>query len=218
MDDKEILTPEELATEKQELEAAQATKEDDVREKIIEEYGFDETDDMDKIDKLVTREVNSAKKLASAIGQKIKQREKAEGLAEELEKRPPKPEEKKEEKKKTSDEELGEKIGVGVDAALEKRDLDALGFPEELAKEIKDLAVLKQKSIKQILEDPYIVSRIEAHKENEESDEASISNKPDYKGGKKKYSFDKPPDVDMATEEGRKEFDAWKAQMVKEGH
>lgn len=219
MDEIKKLTEEEKKAETSELEAAQAIKEDDVRAQIIEEYGFDETDDSDKIDKLVNKEMDNAKKLSSAIGQKIKQREKADGLEKELEDKTPKPEEKKEEKKKTSEEELGEKIGEGVNAELEKRDLEALGYPEELTKEIKDLAALKNLTIKEILKDPYIVSRVEAHEETEESEGASITNKPENnKGGKKKLDINNPPVVDMATKEGREKHEAWKKEMIAKGY
>lgn len=217
MDEDKKLTPEELATEQEELKAAQATKEEDVRANIIEEYGFDSTDDADKIEKLVTKEMDNAKKLSSAIGQKIKHRETAEGLAKDLaaKETPAKP---KEEVKKTTDEELSEKIGTGVNEVLEKRDLDALGYSEELTKEIKDLAALKGLSIKQILKDPYIVSRVEAHGETEEAAEASISNQQVNKGGRKKYTLENPPNVDMNTEEGRKEYQSWKNEMIKQGN
>ncbi len=63
----------------EELEAEKAglvvPEEDEVREKVISEYGFDATVDEEKINKLVTREIDQAKKISAAIGAKIKQRE-----------------------------------------------------------------------------------------------------------------------------------------------
>jgi len=70
------LTPEE------EVKAQEAPKEEEVREKVIEEFGFTEDDDSDKIDKLVEKEMEHSKKLSEAIGQKIKQRDKVKELEE----------------------------------------------------------------------------------------------------------------------------------------
>lgn len=73
MDNNQV-TPEEQAAEQA---ALQQVKEEDVRAKVIEEFGFDETNDADKISKLVAKELEHNKKLSSAIGQKIKYREAA---------------------------------------------------------------------------------------------------------------------------------------------
>lgn len=58
--------------------ALQAPKEEEVRADIISDFGFDESVDGDKIDKLVEKEMSHRKKLSSAIGQKIKFRTEAE--------------------------------------------------------------------------------------------------------------------------------------------
>ncbi len=60
--------------------ASQVPKEEEVRAEIIKEYGFDEANDAERIDKLVAREMDHTKKLSSAIGQKIKHRKEAEDL------------------------------------------------------------------------------------------------------------------------------------------
>ena len=66
------MTPEELAAEHA---ATQEVKEDEVRASIIADYGFDEEADKERIDKLTEKEVESRKKLSTAIGQKIRYRE-----------------------------------------------------------------------------------------------------------------------------------------------
>lgn len=71
------LSPEELALEN---EATQEIKEDEIRSKVIEEYGFDETADGERIDKLVLKEVDSRKKLSQAISQKRKYRDERDAL------------------------------------------------------------------------------------------------------------------------------------------
>lgn len=80
MDIKNV-SQEELASEQQ---AILEVKEEEVRAKIIEEYGFDESVDSERIDKLTKREIDQSKKLSSAIGAKIKHRTEAQKLADEL--------------------------------------------------------------------------------------------------------------------------------------
>lgn len=76
----EIVAPtaEELAEEQA---AAQVPKEDEIRSKIIEDYGFDEDSDKDRIDKLTQTEMEHRTKLHKAIGQKITHRTEATRLA-----------------------------------------------------------------------------------------------------------------------------------------
>lgn len=68
----EVITSEEVQLEQ---EATKDIKEDEVRASIITEYGFDETVDADRIDKLVKKDMDSRKKLSKSIQQKIKYRE-----------------------------------------------------------------------------------------------------------------------------------------------
>ena len=82
MDIKKV-SDEEIASEKQ---ATIELKEEEVRAKIIEEFGFDEETDSERIDKLTKKEIDNSKKLSSAIGAKIKHRTEARKLAEELKK------------------------------------------------------------------------------------------------------------------------------------
>ena len=82
-------TQEELAAEQA---MAQVPKEEEIRAKVISDFGFDETDDAERIDKIVAERMESHKKLSQAIGQKIKHREDAERLRT----NPPKPAEVKE--------------------------------------------------------------------------------------------------------------------------
>lgn len=67
MDTKVEVTPEE---QKFEQEAIADINEDEIRAKIVEEFGFDEASDAEKIDKLVAKDVEGRKKLSKAIGQK----------------------------------------------------------------------------------------------------------------------------------------------------
>ncbi len=73
----EQVSQEELAAEQA---ATQVAKEEEIRTKVIGEFGFDETNDAERIDKMVKRELESQEKLSKAIQQKIKHRNEAEGL------------------------------------------------------------------------------------------------------------------------------------------
>jgi hypothetical protein len=65
MENQNVPTAEELAAEQAGLVIPE---EDEVRAKVVSEYGFDETADQEKIDKLVAREIEQAKRLSATIG------------------------------------------------------------------------------------------------------------------------------------------------------
>ena len=197
-------TPEEIAAE---LAASQVViKEEDVRTKIVEELGFDPEIDKERIDKLVAKEMDSKKKLSDAIGQKIKHRTEAEELRAKL---PPPPPEKKEETQDVS------KI---VAEELQKRDLSDLDAPDAVKKEVADWAKFKGISVKEAAKAPHIVSAIDAYEKQQKVDEATTTRTNRSGGSSKNYSLESPPDVDMSTPEGRKEWDAYKAAMKKAGN
>jgi hypothetical protein len=190
-----------------ELEATKQVTEEEVRAKVIEEFGFDEVDDAERIDKLVAKEVEHSKKLSSAIGQKINYRTKFE----EASKNPPAP---KSEVAKVAPEDVSKVVAQ----TLEQRDLDDMEYPDTIKAEIKRIAAITNKSVKHAARDPYIVSTfIEPWQKEQRADEASIS-RTNRSSGKKPYTMDNPPDVDMSTEEGRKEWDAYKAALIKSGN
>lgn len=72
--DKNNVSQEELQSEQVELKEV---KEDEVRASIIQEYGFDESVDSERIEKLTAKEIEHRKKMSQVIGQKIKWREMA---------------------------------------------------------------------------------------------------------------------------------------------
>jgi hypothetical protein len=198
----------------QEIAAEQAAlaekKEEEVRASIITEFGFDEVDDAERIDKLVAKEMDSHKKLSSAIGQKIKHRTDAEALRNDprLKVTPPSQE---------APQPAAEDIGKVVAQELEKRDLDSLEYSDDLKKDIQRVAQVQNISIKQAARDPYIVFKIGEWEKAQKADEAAIS-RTNRSSGKKNYSIDSPPDVDMNTAEGRQEWNDYLADMKKAGH
>lgn len=211
--EKENLTPE---LEAEELKATQAIKEEEVRENIVSEYGFDEDDDKDKIDKLVEKEMESAKKLSSAIGQKIKHREEATKLQEQIDK-PSESKDVKIDKPEVNTEDLDKTLDKKLDARLEQRELENLDYSDELKDEIKRISDAKGIKIKEVLRDPYITFKIEEHNKEQKVDEATISRTSKSKGSVE-YSMEAPPVVDMNTEEGRKEWEDYKLAMKEKGN
>lgn len=201
----EAPTAEEVAAD---TEAQKVAKEEEVRAELVTELGLDEVEDEEKITKLVAREMKNREKLSKAIGQKVHYRTLASGkvVAE------------KEPEVKTTPAADVEKTATGaVTKALAERDLEEMDLPEDITKEIRRIAEIQGVTVKKAAKDPYIVSRIEAAKSAAETEEASISRK-NKTGGKKSWSIDSPPDVDMSTPEGRKEWADYKAEMAKQGN
>src|SRR3990167_7142390 len=127
---------EELAAEQT---ALQETKEEDVRAHIVSEYGFDETDDAERITKLVAKEMDNRKNLSKAIGQKIKYRDAIKNAPKLT---PPAP---------VNTDELEKRLEQKFRGELENRDLESLGYPEEITNEIKKVAKVLGVSVKQAL-------------------------------------------------------------------
>ena len=208
-------TKEELAAElAAEQEAIAGVKEEEVRASVIAEYGFDEVDDAERIDKLVAKEVENSRKLSSAIGQKIKHRTEAETLRNDprLKVAP------SQDKTNVLDtESLDKKFDEKFNERMEKLDLEALDYSDEVKADIKKVAKAQGISVKQAVRDPYIVFKIGETEKEQKTNEASIS-RTNKTHGKKAFSMDNPPEVDMTTEEGRKEWEAYKTEMKKQGY
>lgn len=199
-----------IPQEEKDLEAAASkeAKEEEVRSSVITEYGFDEVDDAEKIQKLVTERMESHKKLTTAIGQKIKYRDAAKAT-------PPAPPKTVEQPKSVVDKDELDKI---LDERKNREALEELEYPDEIKKEIKRVADIQGTSVRKALSDPYIASRISAWQEQKEADEAAITRKNRAGGGKRSFDINSPPDVDMSTPEGRAEYDEWKREAIKKGY
>ena len=198
----QIESAEELEAEKQHLTEV---KEDDIRTQVISEYGFDEEIDKERIDKLVQKEISYKKSLSTAIGQKRKYREEYTKLS----------------SSKVDDGAKNfkpEDLDKHVNEVLEKRELESLEYPDDIKKAISQVAKIEGVSIRKAMSEPYVAAKIEAYNKKKEAEEAALGRSD--KSGKGKHSEDPltPPDVDLATEEGRKEYDKWKADMIKKGY
>lgn len=204
--DSQIETAEQIEADKQHLSEV---KEDDVRASIISEFGFDPETDKERIDKAVAREIGHRKALSATIGQKIKYRE--------LAQKAPKAAAATEQKLDPAD--LDKRVNDGVSKALEQRDLDAMEYPDDIKAAIKKVADINGVTVRKAEQDPYIASRIQAWKKEQGIEEATLTRN-NRRGGKPKQADDgdlTPPDVDLSTEEGRKEYDKWKADQIKAG-
>ena len=182
-------------------------KEDDIREEVISDYGFVEEDDKEKIDKLVTKEVDHRKKLIVTIGQKRKYRDEL------VKAKTPKVDESK---SKEDDKNLNKKdIAKAIKEGIEEGKLEDMEYPDDLKKVSKNVAKINSISVKSATSDPYVKAKIEAWKTKKEAEESSLNRT--NKGGKKSNSDPMmPPDVDMSTKEGVAEYDKWKADAIKQ--
>jgi len=101
-----------------------------------------------------------------------------------------------------------------LDAKLEKRELESLDLSDELKKEIQAYAKVQGVSIRKALTSEYVTFLKEKEEKKQRAEDASLGS--NRKGTTKKdYSEMKVTDFDMTTPEGRKEFDAYRADMRK---
>lgn len=204
------LSPEEQRAEE---EATKEVNEDELREKLADELGIDPDDQSDILDKLVEREKSHREKLSGAIKQKIKYRT----LATDTSKKP-KENPKEGNAQNRDDLDIDKLLDQKLTERLERQELESLKLTDELKSEVKDLAKLKEISIREAAQHPYILSR-KAEIEREER----IRNASPKRTNKGSYvpSYDPsqpldPDSFDFSTEEGVK---AWReARAARERH
>jgi len=100
-----------------------------------------------------------------------------------------------------------------VASRIEQLERDSLGdINDELWDEVKSYSQLKGLSLKKAFNSDYIQFQVEKSQKQQREEEASISNssKPS-KPAVKDYSKAKPEDFDTSTEEGQKDWEAYKA-------
>lgn len=182
-------------------------------ETIDSENDTIETEDLVDLDiDTETATMEELAELKSKNAQLYARAKKAEAEIREAKKIVSKPEPKKEKAAVVTDD-FDKRIGE----AFEKRDLEATDYSDGIKAEISKLAKMQGVSIKQASKDPYIQFQIEAYNKEQKTQDATIS-RTNKSGGRTTASFDEIPDVDMNTEEGRKEYDAWTKEMVKAGN
>lgn len=194
---------------KLEEEALKDTPEAELKKEILSKFGLNEEEHAEMIAKLLADKMEERKKLGTAIKQKRNWREKFNSV---------KPEEKKEVKTETKTE-LSQ---TDIDALVEKklaekldsREIDSTELTDALKTEVKNYATLNKVSIKEALKSDYIQFQINKAKEAAEIDDASISNKHDKTKSNKNFKDMTPDDFDVSTEEGRKDWNAYKKYLA----
>lgn len=185
-------TAEELEEEEN---ALQDSKEDEIRNSIIEKYELDEEDNADLIQKLTEDIIAQRKSFGKVVSQKRALREKLSTI---------KPVEKKD---KDLDPILeAKKI---VEEQFMQRDLEELEYSDDIKEEIKKLASMKGLSISKASKDPYI-EYLKAQEETQKKIEKATISRTNKGSSYVVTDPDKPlnpSDFDLSTEEGREAWD-----------
>jgi hypothetical protein len=197
-----VVSPDELKADE---EIQKGVTDDELKSKVAEEFGLNPETDTEMLDKLVAKEKSHHEKLSNAIKQKISWRTKVTAS---------KPDEKGGSLKP---EDVGNLVDQKVRETLENRDLESLSVSDEIKAEIKDLAKLKNISVRDASKLPYIVSKIE---EAEKEERIKNGTPKRTNAGGKTIAIDpsKPlnsSDFDLGTDEGRKSWNEAKAERAK---
>lgn len=195
---KEGADPKENLREEQEL--LKETPADEVRSSIIEEYGLDEDTNDELINRLVEKEIESGKRLSTAIKQKIAWRTKAEARTEQ------KSEEKPQLQPGGQPQVLDDKIlDQKLNEKLEERELSSLEISDELKSELKTYAKAGGLTVRQAIQSDYFKFMKDKEDAQRKVEEAAIGGKR-RAPSRQEFEIDKIPAPDMSTESGRKEW------------
>ena len=208
--DDKIITSEPTEEEKQaEAKALEEVKDDEVRSGVIEDYGLDEDDDAELIEKIVKNTLGEKKALSTAIRQKIKQRAENQDLRKKYEG----DEKNKIDKNKEADKEKLDQddLNTILDKRDRDRDLDALDVSDELKQEIEFYAKTKKLSVKKALESSYIGFLKTKEDKAKEEEEAGAGSESGTRNIKNLDKIENPRKAfDLSTEEGQKQYAEWK--------
>lgn len=201
---------------KAEQEALAEAKAEEIRTKVVEEYGFDPETDQERIDKLVNERMQNHQVKASLTRQKVTWREKAT-------KPPAQPSPVTPPAKPIDPADIDKTVDEKLNERLQQRDLDEMDYPDEIKTEIKRVAKITGKSVKQAAKDPYIVATyIEPWQKENKADEAAISRR-NRSSGNTTVSMDQdPPEIDSSSPEKfaetSKKYEEWKEAMKAKGY
>lgn len=199
--------PEDAALEQ---EALSEVKEDAIRAQVLTDLGLaDVPENAEYIDKIVAREKDHRQKLATAIKQKQNWRSKAQKPTPTAVVTPTAP------KPNAEVEDVAKLVDSRLDERMDEEKLREVELPEEAKAELKAYAKAQGITARQALNSEYFTFlKTKADTKKREEDAAiSRTNKTPAKTA---YSADKPPQVDMQTEEGRAEWDSWLAWASKQ--
>ncbi len=204
--DENLLNQQPTAEELEEEEKALAdSKEEDIRNSVIEKYDLDEDIDADLVTKLTEDFIAQRKSFGKVVSQKRNWREKA------LTTKPK--EEKKEAKEENPDIKEIERM---VEERFFNRDLEELEVDDEIKESIKQLSRVENISVKEAYSNPYIQFLV-SQKETENKALGSIPR------GKSSVTVKQgtdavldPSDYDLSTKEGQEKWEADKKAKYQE--
>lgn len=193
----ENLLQQPTAEELQEEEIAlKDSKEEEIRNSIIEKYGLSEDDNKDLIDKL-TADISAQRK---SFGKVVKQKRTYRELAQ---KAIPAKDDK--EKPQTLSK---EEIEKSLEEKFFNRDLEELEYSDTVKDAVKKICKVNNVSVKQAQKDPYIQYLIQQETDEKTLDKSAISQKKNSIPGKTDAKPLDPDNYDFSTKEGR---DRWEA-------
>lgn len=184
---------------------------DEIKSEVTEKFGLDADSQGEIIEKIANDTLEFQKKLGTAIKQKAKHRTEAENMrkGKEYYKQIAKPKSKEEGKQTPKNTDDNSEV-KSMKKELDQLKLDALGdYSSDILKKVKQYAKLEKISYKEALKSDYVQSKIEAEKKAKEEDDASLSPN-DVKITKKNVGKIDPGKIDTSTEEGQKQWDAYK--------
>jgi hypothetical protein len=201
MDEKDIVLSDEAIAEQEKEAEADSGK---LRAKVVAELGLTE-DDTNKefIDKLVERESNLRKGFGKLLGDYKTLKTKAKPAQQSQQQQQQTPQ--------LDAEKIREQTEATVTERLEQRDLDEMEYPDDIKAEIKKIAKAQGVSVRKAEKDPYISFLVGQAQAAGRIDEAAVP----HTQRSTTTKTEKVPTFDMATEEGRKAYDTWKASKKK---
>lgn len=165
-------------------EGGQETEEE-IREQVIDEYGFDP----DKHEKMIEAAVKREKKHKKELGTVIRQKQNWRGKA----KSQGKDQSGQGKSRDTNQGDSGD-IDTLLEKKLEERELKKMDLPDEVEKEVRDLAQVKGISMSEAVEHDYIQSLKEKveHEQKVEGGTPPRSSKGNKGKSSRKKDFSKP--------------------------
>lgn len=199
------VTPEE---QKAEEEATKEVNFDDLREKVAEDLGIDpdDEDQQELLERVVEREKANHERFVGVLKQKISWREKANAAS-------AKPKENPKDGKSVNVknlEDIDKIVEERIEARLQARELMALGLPEEIEAEVKDLANLKGISVREASELPYIKDQRERYERQQRLQQAAPRRSKKGVAASVDFDITKPLNPeDFRTSDGNLDVEAW---------
>jgi hypothetical protein len=208
MDNVQITSQEDAALE---AAALSETKADEIRAKVITDYGLDPAAEghEDLIQKITADKLEERKKLATAIRQKKDWREKAQKPSE-----TPATETPTEPKPKPEVEDISKLVDAKLDERLDSQKLEEITLSDDAKEDLKAYAKSKGMTVRAAIKTDYyeFLTNSETRKQRDEDASTSRSTRT---AAKNTFDPDKPPTVDMSTPEGRETWDKYVEQLKK---